>query len=136
MKAPSLAHLTPNEHAAVTEYVAGIGDRFPDRILSVILFGSKARGDANVESDVDLLVLVDAEDREFRSELWHIASDLSLKYNLVISVRVFAQARWSETRRLRPPLYRAIMADGVPLTHERPTAGLTGKGFRETALLR
>jgi predicted nucleotidyltransferase len=126
MKASSLAYLTPNEQAAVTEYVAGIRDHFPDRILSVILFGSKARGDGDAESDVDLLVLVDAEDGEFRSELWRIASDVSLKYNVVISVRVFAQTRWSETKRLRPPLYRAIMADGVPLTHERAAASPTG----------
>jgi len=126
MKASSLAHLTPNEQAAVTEYVASIRDGFPDRILSVILFGSKARGVGDAESDVDLLVLVDAEDREFRSELWRIASDISLEYNVVISVRVFAQARWAETRRLCLPLYRAIAADGVPLTHERAAADLTG----------
>jgi len=125
MKASSLAHLTPNELAAVTEYVADIRDRFPDRILSVILFGSKARGDGDAESDVDLLVLVDAEDREFRSELWRIASDVSLEHNLVISVRVFAQTRWAETRRLRLPFYRAIVADGIPLTHERAAAGPT-----------
>jgi predicted nucleotidyltransferase len=126
MKASSLAYLTPNELAAVTDYVASIRDGFPDRILSVVLFGSKARGDGDAESDVDLLVLVDAEDREFRSELWRIASDVSLAHNVVISVRVFAQARWAETRRLRLPLYRAIVADGVPLTRERPAASLTG----------
>jgi predicted nucleotidyltransferase len=125
VKASSLAHLTPDEQAAVTEYVAGLRDHFSDRILSVILFGSKARGDGDAESDVDLLVLVDAEDDKFRSELWRIASDVSLEFNVVISVRVFAQARWAEIGRLRLPLYRAIMADGVPLTHERVAAGLT-----------
>jgi predicted nucleotidyltransferase len=119
MKAPSLSHLAPNERAAVTEYVAHIRDRFPDRVLSVTLFGSKARGDADTESDIDLLVLVDADNSEFRSELWRIASDISLEYNVVLSARVFAQARWAETRRIRLPLYRAIVADGVPLTPER-----------------
>jgi len=119
MKAPSLSHLAPNEQAAVMEYVAHIRHRFPDRVLSVTLFGSKARGDADTESDIDLLVLVDADNSEFRSELWRIASDISLEYNVVLSARVFAQARWAETRRIRLPLYRAIVADGVPLTPER-----------------
>jgi len=111
-----LSHLTANEQAAITRYAAAIRERFPQRILSLTLFGSKARGDADSESDIDLLVLVDKEDRRFRSELWRIASDLSLEYNIVLSVRVFAETRWAETQRIRPPLYRAVLADGVPVT--------------------
>ena len=118
MNAPSLSYLTTNERAAITAYVAHIRSRFPGRILSITLFGSKARGDADAESDIDLLVLVDTEDHEFRSELWRIASDISLEYNVVLSVRVFAQARWSEAERMRLPLYRAIVADGIPLPPE------------------
>lgn len=122
MKARSLSHLTPNERNATREYVAHIRERFPDHILAVMLFGSKARGDADAESDIDLLVLVDVETSQFRSELWHIASDVSLEYNVVLSPRVFGQTRWDETRRIRLPLYRAIVADGVPLTPERVPA--------------
>jgi len=119
VKADSLSLLTPNDRAAVVEYIEYIRGHFPDRILAVVLFGSKARGDADDESDIDLLVLVDVEDNEFRSELWDIASDVSLDRNVVLSPRVFGQARWDETRRIRMPLYRAIEADGVPLTPER-----------------
>jgi predicted nucleotidyltransferase len=122
MNAGSLSHMTPNERHATGEYVARIRKRFPDHILAVMLFGSKARGDADAESDIDLLVLVDVETGRFRSELWHIASDVSLEYNVVLSPRVFGQTRWDETRRTRLPLYRAIMADGVPLTPERVPA--------------
>ena len=122
MKAPSLSHLTSNERAAVAEYVDRIQRHFPDRILSVMLFGSKARGDADTESDIDLLVLVDVETNQFRSELWLIASDVSLDYNVVLSPRVFGQARWDESQQIRLPLYRAIVADGIPLTPERISA--------------
>jgi predicted nucleotidyltransferase len=118
MKVDSLPHLTPNDRAAITKYIESIRGQFPDRILAVALFGSKARGDADDESDIDLLVLVDAESNEFRSELWHIASDVSLDYYVVISPRVFSQDRWDEIRRIRMPLYREIKADGVPLTSE------------------
>jgi predicted nucleotidyltransferase len=115
VKANSLPHLTPNDRTAVSEYIECVQERFPDRVLAVTLFGSKARGDADAESDIDLLVLVDVESDEFRSELWHIASEVSLDYNVVISPRVFGQARWAETRRIRLPLYRAVEADGIPL---------------------
>lgn len=115
MNIQPLSHLTPNELSAIHEYTARIRHRFPNRILSVMLFGSKARGDADSESDLDLLVLVDAESHKFRSELWRIASDVSLAYNVVLSTRIFAQARWVEAQRIHPPLYRAIAKDGIPV---------------------
>ena len=126
MKGSSLTHLAPNEQAAIRRYITGIRERFPEDVLSVTMFGSKARGDASAESDIDLLVLVDEESREIRSELWRIASDVSLEHNVVLSVRVFARSRWAETRRIRLPLYRAIVADGIPLTPESAPAALPG----------
>lgn len=119
MKADALARLRPNERAAITEYVTRIRKRFPGQVLAVMLFGSKARGDADAESDIDLLVLVDEESGELRSQLWHMASDISLTHDVVLSARVFGRARWEEARRIQLPLYRAIVADGIPLTPER-----------------
>ena len=116
MTAPSLSHLAPHEQTAITEYIARIRQQFPNRLLAVTLFGSKARGDSDPESDIDLLVLVDVETSQFRSHLWRIASDVSLEYNVVLSARILGQARWDEMRRMRLPLYRAIVADGIPLT--------------------
>lgn len=113
MMAPGLS---PNEQAAVTEYIARIRSHFPGHILAVTLFGSKARGDANADSDIDLLVLVDVENMALRSELWRVASDVSLEYDVVLSVRVFGQARWAEVQRMRLPLYRVIVADGVTIS--------------------
>ncbi len=121
MTADPLFHLRTSDHAAIMEYISRIQKRFPDRILTVTLFGSKARGDADDDSDIDLLVLVDAEDDGLRDELWRIASRVSLDRNVVISPRVFGRTRWAEIRRIRMPLYRAIQADGVPLmSHHIP----------------
>jgi predicted nucleotidyltransferase len=111
----SVSRLTSSEQAAINEYLDRIRSLFPGRILSATLFGSKARGDSDPESDVDLLLVVDAESWQFRSQLWRIASDVSLDYGLVISVRIFGQDRWAETRRLRLPLYRAVALEGIPL---------------------
>jgi len=116
----SPSRLTPNEQTAIDEYLARIHRQFDEQILSVTLFGSKARGDSDAESDIDLLVVVNKESWELRSALWRVASDVGLVHNLVISVRVFARERWAETRRLRLPLYRAVAMDGVPLSYGGP----------------
>ena len=119
-----MSHLMPDDRTAIEEYVATIRERFPSRILDVILFGSKARGDAGTESDIDLVVVVDAEnieDMEFpevRSALWRIASQVSLQYDVVLSCRVFDRGRWARAKRMRLPLYRAVVSDGISLFPE------------------
>ena len=115
MKARIPASLMPGERAAVEEYIVHIHHLYPDRVLDIVLFGSKARGDDDEESDIDLFLLLDEEDDVIRSELWRIASDVSLAHDVVLSVRVFGQARWNKSRRIRLPLYRTVMADGIPL---------------------
>ena len=114
----SLSLLTSNDRTAIEEYINLIRSRYPERILTVALFGSKARGDADDESDIDLFVLVDVEDNEIRDVLWHLASRVSLEYNVVISPSIFGQEHWTETRRIRMPIFRAIRAEAVPLTPE------------------
>jgi predicted nucleotidyltransferase len=44
---------------ALDQYEARLRARFGDRLRSIILFGSFARGDADEDSDVDVLVVVD-----------------------------------------------------------------------------
>lgn len=114
----SLVHLQPHEREAIAEYLAQLQRRFPERILAVTLFGSQARGESEAESDIDLWVLVDVESDEFRNQLWRLAFDVSLEFNVVLSPHVFGQTRWAEIQRLCLPLYRAIMAEGISLSLE------------------
>jgi predicted nucleotidyltransferase len=41
---------------AVDEFVERVLDKYSDRIDSIILFGSVARGEAKEESDIDILI--------------------------------------------------------------------------------
>lgn len=119
MKAQLRSRLESNEYEAIEAYVTCIKRHFPDQLLDVVLFGSKARGDAVEESDIDLLVPMDEENDGVRSQLWRIASDISLEYDVVLSVRVYGRARWDESRRIRLPFYRAIVDDGISLISKR-----------------
>ena len=118
MKATSLASLSATEQAAITAYVQAIRRQYPERIQAVALFGSKARGDDDPESDIDLLVICDSEDRQFRSALWRKASEISLDQNVLISVRVYSQERWQRARQIGLPFTSEIISDSIPLTPE------------------
>ena len=52
-------NLKTNEKTALLELKKRLLERFHD--MEIIIFGSKARGGYDKESDIDLLILVDAE---------------------------------------------------------------------------
>lgn len=63
---------------------------YGDKLASVILFGSQARGDAADDSDVDILIVLHGEVNIFAemSRTSHLIANLSLQYDSVIS-RIF-----------------------------------------------
>jgi hypothetical protein len=61
----------------------------------------------------------DEESNALRSALWRMASDGLPEHEVVLSVRAYAETRWAASRRMRLPLYRAIVADGIPLPVQR-----------------
>jgi predicted nucleotidyltransferase len=66
------------------------------QLKGVYLFGSYARGEADRESDLDILVVLDAFDR-YAHEVKRtgaLAADLSLKYGVTISLVFFREHEW------------------------------------------
>lgn len=52
------ATLTEKEQGTLREYPDFLLRRFPRQIERLVLFGSRARGDATADSDIDVLVLL------------------------------------------------------------------------------
>jgi len=80
----------------------------------VILFGSKARGDDDMESDIDLLILTDepvtwAERKEINNSLYEI----QLKYDVIISTLITTATNWNEGVFSVLPIHDEISAQGI-----------------------
>jgi predicted nucleotidyltransferase len=99
--------------ALMAEAKAGLQALYGERLKGVYLFGSYARGEADEESDVDVLVVLDRVDRysgelERTSEL---ISTLSLEHGVSIS-RVFASERqWREEQTM---FFLNVREEAVP----------------------
>ncbi len=87
---------------------------YGDRLAHMVLFGSRARGDAEFDSDIDVLVVlhgsVDAVEEIKRTS--GIVSNLCLDYEVVISC-VFMDLYRYENK--QGPLLRNIRKEGVAL---------------------
>ncbi len=87
-----------------------------DSNAEAYLFGSRARGDANSDSDWDVLILVDETkvtnelDDKFRTDLYN----LSLDSNNIISLFIYPKKFWKEKLALSP-LYENIVNEGIKL---------------------
>jgi predicted nucleotidyltransferase len=101
VSSPELAQIRPRLEAA-----------FPDRLRGVLLFGSVARREADAESDVDLLILLDGPIR-LGQDLRTIVQalyPLQLSYDrpihaLPVAADAFAAGQYA--------LYRNARAEGV-----------------------
>lgn len=91
---------------------------YPGQVQSVLLFGSKARGDAGPESDIDVVVTLTNDDPNLRSAVRRLAARVSLEHDLLLSVQAVSRSRWKELVRYRFPLYEAIISEGLDLTPE------------------
>ncbi len=98
---------------ALGEYAARLRAVFGDRLAEVRLFGSFARGEANEDSDVDVLVLVDGlTDAEIGVAAGEVAPVIH-KTGLPLAPLPMATERLAELRRLRRPLALDLDADGI-----------------------
>jgi predicted nucleotidyltransferase len=108
--------LTENERTALNAFVAALAERYGDDILSVRLFGSKARGDFQADSDLDVLVLATHDDWRFRQAISFLAADISLDHNLVLAPKVVSRARWEFLNREGFSIAHNVREEGVLLT--------------------
>jgi predicted nucleotidyltransferase len=105
--------LNSNEQKAIQTFLTRLRTHYPDRVFQAILFGSKARGDGQPDSDIDILLVVDSDKWRFQHAISDVASDVSLEYSVLIGPRVIGQANWKEMAQERFSLYENVAREAI-----------------------
>jgi predicted nucleotidyltransferase len=86
--------MTPAERKALDDYTAAVRRHYGTRLVDILVFGSRARGDARSDSDVDLAVILEDGNWKFWDETMFL-SDLG--YDAVLDPGLWIQA-WPVSR--------------------------------------
>lgn len=87
---------------------------YKDDLEKIILFGSQARGEARVNSDIDILVILknqfDSYQENKRNS--YFISELCLQYDIVITCLLINSTKWHSGNNA---FIRNIKREGIPL---------------------
>jgi len=118
-------HIRANEKAGLAALVRELRARYGSDLQRVVLFGSKARGDFDAESDLDLLVVVrmgNGAYRQYWSEIVDMAWRVELTYGIVTSLVIKDIADYDRMREHQLLLARNIEQEGIDLWMMPPSA--------------
>ena len=104
--------LKANDRQAIEAAIRLLKQKYP--VESVVLYGSKARGTDDPESDIDLLLLTSRElSWRERDAITDALYDIQLRYGVVISTLVVSTSEWLEGRYSVLPIRDEVDCYGV-----------------------
>ena len=122
MRKDGLEYLTQKERAALREFIACLQTEYRDQVRRVVLFGSKARGNFEVESDLDIFVLVTSNDWHLHDRMITVSAPISIKYDTLISPKIIGPELYQKMQGLKSNLLSNVRKEGVLLwTNPRAT---------------
>jgi predicted nucleotidyltransferase len=87
--------------------------RFADDIKDIILFGSHVYGQADKDSDYDILIILkNKADWKIEREISDLCYEVDLKYNIVTDTHVIGESELN-TLRGKQPIFVNAIANGL-----------------------
>ena len=113
-----LSALTRNERRWLESYIGRLKESLGTQLKRIVIYGSKARGDAGPESDLDVLVIVENDPngaktaRDAEATAWASTSP-SDDQEVNHSVTACTEAGWLENLERELPFQRNVEAEGI-----------------------
>ena len=105
--------LLPDERTWLDRYREAIRTECPEAVRDLLIYGSKARGDAHEDSDIDMLVIVKKGHDHVKNRLTDMADDLAVTANAAPSAIALTEDEWGRMKELRLPFQRNVERDAV-----------------------
>jgi predicted nucleotidyltransferase len=105
---------TPDKpEAIIATLAAELKQRLGTHLRGLWLFGSRARGDARLNSDYDLLILVDESSAELRDRILDLQVEMLDRHDALVATLLRTEDEWQRSQTY--PLARNIAREAVRL---------------------
>lgn len=101
------------ERPIIEEFKRRVEARFPGELVRLVIFGSKVRGEATAESDVDLLAVIQSENWRLGDEIRGVGYALELEHGVVLSIQVISRNHYERLRANGTQFFHVLERDGV-----------------------
>jgi len=104
-----------HERSVLTRIADKLKEQFAGRISAVYVFGSRARGDHGVWSDLDVLILVTDKSPEIETGIISLFVDEEIQSNTSFSPVIKDIEDFEREKNFNSPFYENILREGVLL---------------------
>ncbi len=110
-----MAYLSLTENIALQKVIKHLKRVCKDQLVSIIIYGSKARGDFTPDSDIDLLVLVHNRQALNRDKIYDFLMDDAIGYDLNFSLNIYDFKEFEHLAAIKAPFAANIKREGEVL---------------------
>ncbi|AEA46564.1 nucleotidyltransferase domain-containing protein [Archaeoglobus veneficus] len=97
---------------AIDEFVRRVR-KYGDKIESIILFGSVARGEAREDSDIDILIISKGDSFDMQKRISEVVVEILLNTGIYISAKVISTEEYNLMRNINSSFFRNISKEGI-----------------------
>lgn len=98
---------------AATRFIKKAKELYGENVEEIILYGSFVRGEADAESDVDVLIVWDGNVTKGREYMAELATDALLEHDVIISPKVVSPKNYRDMKKSRMPFIENVQSEGI-----------------------
>jgi uncharacterized protein len=86
-----------------------------DRLIKMVLYGSRARGDFSKDSDTDVAIVVRGLSREMRHRMLNRVADIEFEYLRSLSTLILSEEDFTLLKKRERRIAADIEREGIPI---------------------
>ena len=107
--------LNKEEAEVLEEFKRRVQEQFSGELVNMLVFGSKARGDATQESDIDVIVISRSDDKKLAKDIRYTGYDLEIEHGIILSIQVYSETHINYLRNIPTQFIQNVDREAVAI---------------------